>query len=121
MGDFRFVRFFRALAAFWVLTAHCVIWGGWYGVPLPSAKIAVDLFMMISGFLMVATTQREPMDDPMNRSRFWLRRFFRIAPAYYVVLLLVVVAQGPFLDGYRALQALSAERWGTGGPYDPAR
>ena len=46
--EFAFINLFRAIAAFWVLAAHCMIWGGWYGVPLPSAKIAVDLFMMIS-------------------------------------------------------------------------
>jgi peptidoglycan/LPS O-acetylase OafA/YrhL len=39
----------RGLAAMWVLVAHGMIWGGWYWARLPSAKIAVDLFMVLSG------------------------------------------------------------------------
>ena len=49
----------RALAAFSVLTCHCMIWSGWPGSGIPLlpgpgmlAKMAVDLFMIISGFLM---------------------------------------------------------------------
>ena len=56
---------FVGLRAFWVLTAHCMIWGDWYGIPIPSAKIAVDLFMMISGYLMTANAfAREQFDVP---------------------------------------------------------
>jgi len=42
---FHSIAALRALAAFWVLAAHCMIWGGWYGVPLPSpkeAKLAIE-------------------------------------------------------------------------------
>lgn len=114
--EYRFINLFRALAAFWVLAAHCMIWGGWYGLPLPSAKLAVDLFMMISGFLMVANTSRG-----MDARKFWMRRLFRIAPAYYLSLLVAVVCQHWFLQGYAELQALNPGRWRTGGTYDPAR
>ena len=114
--EYRFINLFRAFAAFWVLAAHCMIWGGWYGIPLPSAKLAVDLFMMISGFLMVATTSRG-----MDARKFWMRRLFRIAPAYYLSLLVAVVCQHWFLQGYAELQALNPGRWQAGGTYDPAR
>src|SRR5262249_6832637 len=86
--ELAFINLFRSIAAFWVLAAHCMIWGGWYGLPLPSAKIAVDLFMMISGFLMasnaLARGSIEPLGSLRSWLRFWLRRFFRLAPAYYV-------------------------------------
>jgi peptidoglycan/LPS O-acetylase OafA/YrhL len=119
-----FINLFRALAALWVVAAHCMIWGGWYGLPLPSAKIAVDLFMMISGYLMVANAaareRTEPLGSPGNWWRFWLRRFFRLAPAYYVSLAIAVLGSGWFLEGYGNLQALDPARWPPGGVYDPA-
>ncbi|MGZ4971449.1 MAG: acyltransferase family protein, partial [Limisphaerales bacterium] len=52
-GHLGFLDGLRGGAALWVLVAHCMIWGGWYGVPVPSPKIAVDIFMVVSGFLMV--------------------------------------------------------------------
>jgi peptidoglycan/LPS O-acetylase OafA/YrhL len=119
--EYRFINLFRALAAFWVLAAHCMIWGGWYGLPLPSAKIAVDLFMMISGYLMAANTRLDSLSDPSGRARFWSRRFFRLAPAYYLSLALAVVTSSYFLGGYQELQALNPARWEVGGVYDPAR
>lgn len=123
--EFAFINLFRAIAAFWVLAAHCMIWGGWYGVPLPSAKIAVDLFMMISGYLMaanaIARSHFEPLTTSRNWLRFWLRRFFRLAPAYYLSLAFVVASSSYFLDGYQALQLLNPAQWPAGGPYDPAQ
>lgn len=119
--DYGFLHLFRALSAFWVLAVHCAIWGNWQVIPLPSAKIAVDVFMIISGFLMVATTQNMALRRPDDRMCFWMRRFFRIAPAYYVTLLILLTAQEPFLRGYEALQELAPGRWPPGGTYDPRR
>lgn len=120
-----FINLFRAIAAFWVLAAHCMIWGGWYGIPLPSAKIAVDLFMMISGYLMAASASARAETEPLAKSnswlRFWLRRFFRLAPAYYLSLGLAVLLSHPFLGGYKLLQDLNPTLWLAGGVYDPAR
>jgi len=123
--EFAFINFFRALAAFWVLLAHCMIWGGWYEIPLPSAKIAVDLFMIISGYLMAANAffrnSFEPLTTQRNWFRFWTRRFFRLAPAYYLSLALAIISSNYFLAGYEELQNLKPEMWPTGGIYDPAR
>ncbi|MGE3972825.1 MAG: acyltransferase family protein [Porticoccaceae bacterium] len=123
--EFAFINFFRATAAFWVLSAHCMIWGGWYGIPVPSAKIAVDLFMMISGYLMAANAfarnHFEPLTTSRNWLRFWLRRFFRLAPAYYLSLALAIVSSSYFLAGYQELQHLNPARWPAGGVYDPTR
>ncbi len=123
--EFAFINLFRAIAAFWVVSAHCMIWGGWYGLPLPSAKIAVDLFMMISGYLMAANacarSHFEPLSNTKNWLRFWLRRFFRLAPAYYVSLALAILSSTYFLAGYQELQHLNPTRWPPGGVYDPSR
>ncbi|MFO1489430.1 MAG: acyltransferase [Kiritimatiellia bacterium] len=123
--EYTFINLFRAAAAFWVLLEHCLVWGGWHGIPLPPAKIGVDLFMIISGFLMAANaTARsafEPLTTRRNWIRFWGRRFFRIAPAYYLSLAVAAVAGAHFLGGYAELQKLNPSPWPAGGVYDPAR
>lgn len=125
MVEFKFINFYRALAAFWVLCAHCVIWGGGKDMWFPSPKIAVDLFMVISGFLMTVNAAsraaREPMEKKTSWWRFWIRRFFRIAPAYYLSLLLAVVFAGEFLGGYQVLKETYPDRWGSSDIYDPSR
>src|SRR6266478_6245734 len=76
----------RGGAALWVLLAHCMIWGGWYKLPLPDAKIAVDIFMVVSGYLMVYLAEERARQEPPGTAptikKFWVRRFFRIAPLY---------------------------------------
>jgi peptidoglycan/LPS O-acetylase OafA/YrhL len=121
---FNAIAALRATAALWVLVAHCMIWGGWYGVPLPSAKFAVDLFMMISGFLMVSQADGRAASEPLigtrNRWRFWTRRYFRIAPAYYLALGLSVVSAPLLLGGYQALQDLNPGFWKFQQIYKPS-
>lgn len=120
---YAFINLFRSIAAFWVLTAHCMIWGAWNGIQLPSAKIAVDLFMVISGYLMAANTfvriELEPLTTAKDWFRFWLRRFFRLAPAYYLSLAIAVFTSNYFLGGYKELQNLNPSLWPAGGVYDP--
>lgn len=107
MQKLAFINGFRALAALWVVVAHCTIWAGWLGPPLPSAKLAVDLFIIISGYLMMLhATEREtiePMASPVSWLKFYVRRFFRLAPTYYLVLAIVVCAAPIFLGGYQVL------------------
>lgn len=114
----------RAFAAFWVLSAHCVIWvGAARQVHLPDPKIAVDLFMILSGYLMAHTATerwgREPLTRWANWRRFYLRRFMRLAPLYYLTLAFVVLAAPAFLGGYAALQTLDPVWWGPA-KYNPA-
>ncbi|HET7843286.1 MAG TPA: acyltransferase, partial [Xanthomonadales bacterium] len=97
----------RGIAALWVLSAHCMIWGGWYGVPLPNAKIAVDLFMLLSGFLMALHAHEREAREPFTHWRGWtafyVRRVLRLAPAYWLTLALVVLLADSFLGGYAVL------------------
>jgi peptidoglycan/LPS O-acetylase OafA/YrhL len=124
--EYTFINAFRALAAFWVLLTHCMIWGGWMVLPLPSGKMAVDLFMIISGYLMAANArhrwEREPLSMVRNQSRFLMRRFFRIAPAYYLSLTMVVLLSQYYLAGYQELKNASPHQWlRDSAVYDPAR
>lgn len=120
--DWAFIDLMRCVAAFWVMIAHIMIWGGWYGLPLPDAVIAVELFMMISGFLMCLVAQSQDARPTEGRWRgFLLRRYFRIAPAYYISLVIAFAAGGAFLAGYQAHQAMTPAWWPPGGANDPAR
>jgi len=87
--------------------------------------MAVDLFMMISGYLMAANAfarnSFEPLTSTRNWFRFWLRRFFRLAPAYYLSLAIAIVTSSYFLGGYQELQKLNPAKWPSGGIYDPVK
>jgi peptidoglycan/LPS O-acetylase OafA/YrhL len=87
----------RGLAALWVFVSHVQILSGLRQIPLLSwGDSAVDLFMMISGFLMahhyLGRADAEPWRRPRTWVAFWLRRLFRIAPAYYLLLAVALVA-----------------------------
>ncbi|MDX8482933.1 acyltransferase [Mesorhizobium sp. VK24D] len=90
----------RATAALWVLVGHCLILTGWHVPVLGDPALGVDLFIMLSGFLMVFHYQlrqdREPWQSPATWLKFWTRRYFRIAPLFYL-LFFVALALGPQL------------------------
>ncbi|MDG4883011.1 acyltransferase [Mesorhizobium sp. WSM4884] len=90
----------RAAAALWVLVGHCLILTGWHIPVLGDPALGVDLFIMLSGFLMVFHYQlrqdREPWQSPATWLKFWTRRYFRIAPLFYVMLFFAL-ALGPRL------------------------
>jgi len=95
----------RGLAALWVLMSHTQILTGMRPLPVLSwGELAVDLFMLLSGFLMahhyVLRQEKEPWEAKSTFATFWLRRFFRIAPLYYV-LLFVALALGPWVGDWR--------------------
>ncbi len=95
----------RGIAALWVLLSHVQILSGMRGLPILSwGSVAVELFMMLSGFLMahhyIARREQEPWNRPRTVAVFWTRRFFRIAPLYYVLLVIALIA-GPVLGDMR--------------------
>jgi peptidoglycan/LPS O-acetylase OafA/YrhL len=94
----------RGIAAMWVLLGHAMILTGWQVPVLGRPALAVDLFMMLSGFLMafhyMERRARDPWHAPATWLTFWTRRFFRIAPLYYLLLAAALLA-GPLIGGYR--------------------
>ncbi|MDX8457917.1 acyltransferase family protein [Mesorhizobium humile] len=90
----------RATAALWVLVGHCLLLTGWHLPVLGDPALGVDLFIMLSGFLMVFHYQlrqdKEPWQRPETWLKFWTRRYFRIAPLFYVMMFFAL-ALGPYL------------------------
>jgi peptidoglycan/LPS O-acetylase OafA/YrhL len=102
----------RGFAALWVLVHHAfVLTGGRGGVPVLSwGKLAVDLFMLVSGFLMahhyLLRRQTRPWSTPSTWTDFWARRWFRLSPLYYV-LLAVALVLGTWLGEQRGFIAMA--------------
>lgn len=85
----------RGLAALWVLVGHAALLTG-FKLPLISKPdLGVDLFILLSGFLMAfhyqLRAEAEPWARPATWWHFWVRRTFRIAPLYYVALAAALV------------------------------
>ncbi len=95
----------RGGAAVWVLLSHVQILSGLHSVPILSwGNLAVDLFMMLSGFLMahhyIERRNAEPWNSKKTIGLFWIRRFFRIAPLFYFLLIIAFLI-GPWLNECR--------------------
>ena len=87
----------RGLAAFWVFTLHV---SNFTSASIPFFKaggLGVDLFILLSGFLMA----HQAMQRPSPIHHFYIRRFFRIAPLYYIMFLVSLIA-GNYLWGARS-------------------
>ena len=95
----------RALAIIMVFTAHSVLS---FGAPSNIAGLqfggaGVDLFFLLSGWLIGSQLFAEKAKfDNIDIKRFWIRRWMRTLPAYYVVLLATIaqltLTKGPYKD-----------------------
>jgi peptidoglycan/LPS O-acetylase OafA/YrhL len=91
----RSMDFLRSIAILSVLLAHAVLGFGAPEIlaPLQLGGIGVDLFFVLSGWLLGGQLFKEMESGSINVRRFWLRRWIRTLPAYYVVLILTVAQQ----------------------------
>lgn len=113
----------RGYAAFYVLLLHCMIWGGWWPQLFPSPKIAVDVFMIMSGYLMAyhwRLREYGPTFDLQSSLAFWVKRFFRIAPLYYFLLLFAFIFARAYCEGFAILEQTTPFTW-LPAAYDPAK
>jgi len=104
----------RGLMALWVFFGHVELWCIGKLAPWGSPAIAVDIFMLLSGFLMAfhweirkkrfATVREQSID-------FYIRRFFRIAPLYYVLLILAYVGQSHYMQIEEYLKSIAPPPW----------
>jgi len=107
-----FIQALRGIAALLVVLEH-----GSYYLPTPTrdgfvntGAFGVDVFFIISGFIMVMTTRhlRGSLTDTLQ---FMLKRLCRIAPLYVIastVYVLLVAGAGYFVDGTKLLHFVRA-------------
>ncbi len=86
----------RGIAILLVFVFHCfpdrITLGPFWAALRDSSWLGVDLFFVISGFL-ITRILMATRDDPNRYSVFYGRRTLRIFPLYYFVLTAIVVAQ----------------------------
>lgn len=83
------VQYLRALAALLVVYIHTKVYtdGFFWPAPRDFGASGVDLFFVISGFIMMVVTARRPT----RPGDFLLRRAIRIAPLYWLITLAILV------------------------------
>ena len=88
----------RCLAILAVIWHHTAASG-----PLPGLSrgfLGVDLFFVLSGFLITTLLLRERQrTGKISLKQFWIRRFLRLMPAYYGSLVLLALAYTLFKPG----------------------
>jgi exopolysaccharide production protein ExoZ len=85
LGEVRSIQYLRGFAAFGVLIFHAAERAGWsFGV----GAAGVDVFFVISGFIMWVVTCRRPASP----TEFLMRRIQRIVPLYWGLTLGVAAA-----------------------------
>lgn len=89
----------RAIAVLQVVAFHA-------GLPVPGGFIGVDVFFVISGYVITAMLQREWASTGRIRfARFYARRFKRLTPALAVMVTFTVVASAILLSPIMRQQA----------------
>jgi len=82
----------RGSMSLWVLLGHTCSLTGMHFIPVVrSTHYAVDGFMILSGFLMayhyMLRAAKEPWTTPSTWKSFYIRRYFRLSPVYYLLLI----------------------------------
>ena len=99
----------RAFAILTVILHHSAPQSGWIGFFGEAGWMGVDLFFVLSGYLITGILLKT-VDDPHYYKNFVIRRTLRIFPLYYVCLALFTITAwasgGP--------QWADMQRWGIG-------
>lgn len=102
--------------ALWVYLGHLADATGYSNGLLARHALAVDLFMVLSGFLMVHTWRGNPVGVQAQVSsalKFYKARFFRIAPLYYFLLLACWFVLPALSHMHNAAQQVIPPPWAT--------
>src|SRR5262245_5706956 len=96
-----FVLFRHGVRPFWEESAMLFPLAGWdAGIPLINGWVGVDLFFVLSGFLIThhICGRYRRQDGRIDFRDYLWRRVLRIVPAYYAVLLIVAFGLVPYFE-----------------------
>jgi peptidoglycan/LPS O-acetylase OafA/YrhL len=115
---------YRGLLALWVYFGHLAYAVGYHNYLLGLHALAVDLFMVLSGFLMFRSWSRGLSSERTFFERavqFYKARFFRIAPLYYLLLLVCFIFLPSLTAMYDFIQKTMPPPWAEGlSDYNPS-
>ncbi|WP_158600470.1 acyltransferase family protein [Tessaracoccus antarcticus] len=95
------VQGLRAIAVLMVVCFHA-------GLPAPGGFVGVDVFFVISGFVITAMLMREwSRDGRIRFGRFYVRRFTRLAPALALTVGVVMLASFLLLSPFGGQETAS--------------
>lgn len=76
-----------------VFAAHSSVfstnWGGFFGLRYTFGEVGLTSFLVLSGYLLGVSVFRDP--DSFHVGKFYVNRFIRILPAYYVALIFTAI------------------------------
>lgn len=119
-----YIDLLRGFAIFGVLAAHGGLGltpAGLSGLPLHidwllgAGKHGVSLFFVVSAYTLMRSMDIRHYSEPLPWP-YIVRRFFRIAPVYYLVIALVFFFHGEGFDGYSSPES-SGLTWGSFGAH----
>lgn len=108
-GGLAYIDMLRGFAILGVLLVHSLMGAGAAGLnKLPvyiewlllAGKHGVTLFFVVSAFTLMRSMHIRIDEEHMPIQKYFVRRFFRIAPAYYFVLIIVFILYGTGFPGY---------------------
>lgn len=97
------IQILRGLAALMVVTYHLPGALGMLDLRIPVLNSGVDLFFVISGFVMVLSTENRRSDH----RAFLMQRFTRVVPFYWVMTFVMVAALWLFADRAVSLEQIT--------------
>lgn len=94
INQITFTRFIAALSVvFFHYGSHTLPTSlPWLKESITAGPIAVNYFYVLSGFIMAIAYYQIGTPKPLNKKRYWVARFARIYPVYFVAILLMAVA-----------------------------
>ena len=95
------LRGFAILAVVWVHTGLASnLYPFWSQIAF-SGQRGVQLFFVVSAFTLALSSDNRRRKEQRPTTNFFIRRFFRLAPLYYLDILLTLLSRSPISGSWR--------------------
>ncbi|TLD68425.1 acyltransferase [Phragmitibacter flavus] len=104
--EFPVLDLFRGITTIWVLIAHITFICGTPIYFISAGWLAVEIFIALSGFLMYLLLLDERASKPGAIKAYYVRRFFRVAPSFYLALILYICFREFYVTNLGEIESL---------------